>query len=201
LDVTRGYNVDKRRIYASGFGNGCSMAIRLAMEADDLIAATACMSGVALVLPKADYRPVPHLSFIGPQDVHGPWVEWSAVADELKRGSPGKIEDMGKDTKARILMKDCAETEIQNWARWNGCDSAVEELEERRVHTKYHRACSNGAQVGVVKVEKGGHRLYKGADTSVDTTRLAWDFLSGFSNQLGPDAVAQIPEPNTGASR
>jgi polyhydroxybutyrate depolymerase len=40
------YKVDKNRIYASGFSNGASFVSRLTIEASDILAATAVVSGV-----------------------------------------------------------------------------------------------------------------------------------------------------------
>merc|ERR1712182_127921 len=127
----------------------------------------------------------------------GPWVEWAEISENLMRGIPGALEDNGKKTRARIVMKDCVGTEAQKWYTWNECDdhTLAETLrDDRRVLYTIKTNCTGNSSVSLLKVKKGGHRLYKGYDTSVDTTAIAWDFVKKFRNAEGPAAVAQIDD-------
>jgi polyhydroxybutyrate depolymerase len=73
-ELVRSWNVDPDRVYVTGFSNGASMTYRLAVEASDIVAAIAPVSGGFYGGP-ADTdpgyrprRPIPVLSVVGDQD-------------------------------------------------------------------------------------------------------------------------------------
>ena len=41
--------------------------------------------------------------------------------------------------------------------------------------------CENETEVTLVTIDGGGHVLYKGLETEINTTKLAWDFMKRFS--------------------
>jgi len=46
-----------------------------------------------------------------------------------------------------------------------------------------YKNCDKGTEVSLVTVDEGGHILYKGEGTDIDTTRLAWDFMKRFTRE------------------
>jgi polyhydroxybutyrate depolymerase len=149
------YNIDLGRVYATGLSNGCSMAFRLANEASDLIAAVACMSQYMLVPPEPDYTPVSMM------EIHGT-ADWAcAYQPDFFQGA---IENFNS------LME------------MNGCfgDYTEKRLSDFGYSWTYTN-CDNSTEISLVTIEGGGHVLYRGAETELNTTRIAWEFMKRFS--------------------
>ena len=148
------YNIDQDRIYATGLSNGCSMAFRLANEASDLIAAVACMSQYMLVPPDPDYTPVSMMEIHGTSD-------WEcAYQPDFFQGAVANFNN----------LKDM-----------NGCFGTF--TEKRLSDFGYswtYTNCNNSTEISLVTIEGGGHILYKGSETELNTTRIAWEFMRRF---------------------
>ncbi|KXK14629.1 MAG: phospholipase/carboxylesterase [Chloroflexi bacterium OLB14] len=67
------YNIDSKRIYATGFSNGGIMSYRLACEASDLFAAIAPVSGTQNFEACKPSEPVSLIHFHGTDDTHLPY--------------------------------------------------------------------------------------------------------------------------------
>ena len=152
--LTARHNIDRRRIYVTGLSNGAAMAQRLANEASDLIAATACFS-LHLLVPEADdYSPVPIMMLYGTEDtdIYDPddFITAQENFDKWK------------------TMNRCAGVSVETW---RDGESAAQTFQD----------CDNNTEVSLVTIQGGGHILYPGQQTDVDTTRLAWDFLKRFA--------------------
>ncbi len=73
-DLARQFNVDPKRVYATGYSNGAIMCYRLACELSDRIAAIAPVSG-PMEMPKCNpSRPVSIMHFHGTQDQYAPFA-------------------------------------------------------------------------------------------------------------------------------
>src|SRR5262249_11253544 len=72
-DLERQYQVDPRRIYATGFSNGAMMSYRLGCELSERIAAIAPVSGDLGVDGPVPKRPVPIIHFHGLKDENSPY--------------------------------------------------------------------------------------------------------------------------------
>jgi polyhydroxybutyrate depolymerase len=153
--VSKSQQVDPKRIYVTGLSNGSAMSQRLANEASDLIAATASMSLYLLVEPDPGYSPIPVMEIHGTDD---------RVVPYEPRNFPGAMPN------------------FETWKTMNGCsgDSVVSWQSGDSVARTYTE-CAHGSEVTQVTVAGGGHATYKGMQTDIDTSRLAWDFLSRFS--------------------
>ncbi len=66
------FKVDERRIYASGFSNGASMAFRVARELSGVIAAAAPVAGADWLQDTKPERPVPLIKITGTADPLNP---------------------------------------------------------------------------------------------------------------------------------
>ncbi len=155
LKVASEQNVDLKRVYLTGLSNGCAMAQRFSVEASDLVAATACVSLHLLTKPSEDFLPTPVMMFYGTED-------------------RDIYEPTGDDIPS-------AKENFMNWAILNGClDPAVDEALEG-ITVKAYKNCDAGSEVVMVTIKNGGHELYEGAHTDINTTELAWNFLRKFS--------------------
>lgn len=149
--------IDVTRIYVSGFSNGCAMAQRLAVEASDLITAVACMSLSLLVSVDKDYNynaSVPVMVLMG---------EFDELYDD-----PTYVGAINN---------------FNIWKRLNNCSDDY----SRNVKVGYvidtYQYCENDSEISLVTVV-GNHTLYSGYDTDVDTTKLAWEFMSRFQKDF-----------------
>ncbi|MEL7155554.1 MAG: PHB depolymerase family esterase [Actinomycetota bacterium] len=151
-EVSARHPVDPARVYATGLSNGCAMAQRLAADASDLVAAVGCMALYLLDEPDPGYQPVPVMELHGTDD---------------------RVVGYGTGPESG------AEANFEAWAEHNGCSGSPVVEEGDGFQTTVHQAC-DGADVALVTVIGGGHALYQGMETSVDTSRLAWDFMRQF---------------------
>lgn len=147
--------VDPDRVYVTGLSNGCAMSQRFATEASDLVAAAACMAMVRLVETPAEYTSVPFMALHGTNDTVVPYDGDDFIS---------------------------AQANIEAWRDDNGCTGdAVTTWSEGEHAAETWTECANGTEVALVTIQDGGHVLYSGKGTDVDTTQVAWDFMSRFA--------------------
>ncbi len=117
--------IDESRVYAAGFSNGGAMALLLACELPDRIAAVASVAGAVLEPGcNGDTPPVPTIAFHGLDDTVVPYAGSASTAG----GFPPVLEVMA----ARAAVNDCTgeptvETVTPTVERrsWNGCTAPV----------------------------------------------------------------------------
>ena len=175
LDELMGsYNVDTRRIYATGISNGAVMAYRLASELSDRIAAIAPVSGSMGTEISHPNRPMPILHFHGTMDEYVPFL-----------GGKGKKSITGTDFWP-------VDQSIRSWVKSNGCDETPKiELssksgDELTVTRKTYALGNDGSEVVLVVIEGGGHTwpgvrspavtLGKSA-LNISANTLMWEFF------------------------
>eukprot|EP00546_Thalassionema_frauenfeldii_P011374 CAMPEP_0178919604 /NCGR_PEP_ID=MMETSP0786-20121207/14530_1 /TAXON_ID=186022 /ORGANISM="Thalassionema frauenfeldii, Strain CCMP 1798" /LENGTH=304 /DNA_ID=CAMNT_0020593555 /DNA_START=162 /DNA_END=1076 /DNA_ORIENTATION=+ len=168
--------IDRSRIYLAGHSNGCMMAQRMAAETKGLIAAVACHAGVvvmddtlvnnssSLAFASPNFQPVPIMIIFGDTDDAVPY----------DGGGPDNFRG--------------ALDNLDLWSDANGCQ--VAEIEDKGLYARHmHYACTNDANVEMIQVYGVGHFPYKDAKnffqegTSVDTTAIAWEFVSQYTMQ------------------
>ncbi|MHC4266768.1 MAG: PHB depolymerase family esterase [Planctomycetota bacterium] len=152
--VSAQYDIDTNRIYVTGLSNGASMAQRLANEASDMIAAAAGVS-LHLLVPKADdYTPVSVIMLYGNKD--------------LDIYNPEEFVTAKENFNKWKTMNDCKGSYVETWK--NG-DSVAWTYQD----------CGDDTEVTIVTIDGGGHVLYQGQQTDIDTTRMAWEFMKRFT--------------------
>lgn len=152
--VSSQYNIDSKKIYVTGLSNGCSMTQRLANEASDVITAAACMSLHLLVPKDPDYNPISVMTIMG-------------TNDDLYNSSEGMSG---------------AEENLEKWKTMNNCTGTYEVTWSSGNSVAWtYLDCENDTEVSLVTIDGGGHTLYKGVETEINTTKLAWDFLKRFN--------------------
>jgi polyhydroxybutyrate depolymerase len=174
-ELGRTFQVDARRVYATGLSNGAVMVYRLASELSDRIAAVAPVAGTMGTETCRPTRPVPILHFHGTNDEFIPF-----------EGGKGVKSLSGPDYYS-------VDYSIRSWAKANECyeEPATEELPERvrdgtRVVKKTYGGGKDGAEVVLVVIEGGGHtwpgrplpaRLLGKTTANVSANDLMWEFF------------------------
>jgi polyhydroxybutyrate depolymerase len=156
------YNIDPRRIYATGISNGGGMANRLACDVADLIAAIGPVSGAYNFWQACTpSRPIPVIAF------HG-------LADQIAPFEGAEHEN--------ILPP--IESWAAAWAERNGCDPEPTEIVEVETVTREAWTnCEQGADVVLYRIDGMGH-YWPGSDLlpefgtqAISATDIMWDFF------------------------
>ena len=146
----------------AGHSNGCMAAIATATLHSDMVAAVGCHAGTALAAFPDSYKPTPMWL------VHG--MEDDTVSFD------GDDFFLGQMSIHSLI------------AQANGCKEYNEnQIGDGVLHTS--TSCDNGANVTLLSLTGVGHTPYSHL-IGVDTTQLAWDFVSSFSLTDTPILVA-----------
>ncbi len=75
-----------------------------------------------------------------------------------------------------------ARENFDKWKEMNRCAGPEEETWRSGNSAAWTcRNSDNGTEVTMVTIDGGGHILYKGEDTEINTTRMAWEFMKRFT--------------------
>jgi len=140
-DLIARFNVDRRRVYVTGFSNGASMAFRLGVELGNRIAAIAPVSGYMwLKRPKLDH-PVPLLYIIGSGD---PLVPLDGGRVKLPWG--------------KVEQRPPARESVETWVEMLDCPRRGKSVGDREgVKIKTYGPGKSGSEVVFYVVEDMGH--------------------------------------------
>jgi len=167
--MSSNYNIDKTRLYTTGFSNGAFMTERLLCEASDLFVAGASVSGVVVLLPgnsggltacdqkySANNYSSTLLHIHGNLDVVVPWT-----GDALL-GFPE------------------VPTDFSRWAQRVGCMGApVNTFTNGPYSNQIYQNCNDGTQMQLVKHELGLHAWP--SDKYFDTATYICQFILPFN--------------------
>lgn len=143
-DLENKFNVDTKRIYATGHSNGAQFTYRLGCELSERIAAIAPHSGLDSFKNCSPSRKVPVIHFHGTED---PIATYAG-------GSCG--------TKGEEWQCTGAEEYLKEWAVRNGCDLKTETVYQNGDATcKEYQNCD--ADVELCTIEGAGHTWSGGA--------------------------------------
>lgn len=179
--------VDTLRIYMSGHANGCLLAHAMAAYHSDLVAAVACMAGMSITAIPQSYDPVPTWTIAG-------------ALDEIMPPGGARTQDNhmlfpGHQLGFEYLSEAHACTNVYNNS------TSVPDMDlpdyplQGTLHVQTSFGCLDGAVVQHHTLVTAGHLLYKGtseiypeygADTTVDTTGIAWNFMTSFKSRREP---------------
>ena len=161
-DLIARFNVDRRRIYATGFSNGASMTFRVGIELSARIAAIAPFAGALWIKqPKLD-RPVSLYYITGDADPLNPF-EGGVPKFATGAGSQGMAS----------LAKPAVREQVATWARLVGCQVEPKPAPAPSgVTTLIYSECRNDTEVLFTVIKDHGH-VWPGG------TNLLPEFLVG----------------------
>lgn len=161
-ELTSRYEIDAKRIYATGISNGAGMANRVACDMAEEIAAIATVAGAySRWWDCSPSRPVAVLAFHGLEDRIVPYEgsEHGRFVPAIREWAAG-------------------------WAELNGCEDGVSETDlSPGVRRREWLGCDGSAAVVLITLDDHGHswpgsdRLPRITSQSVDATHLMWDFF------------------------
>jgi polyhydroxybutyrate depolymerase len=171
-DLSRRFKVDKRRIYATGFSNGASMAFQVGRRLSRKFAAIAPVAGSDWSMQTMIDRPIPVLYITGTADPLNPFA-----------GGPIRIgsKTYGKKPPVREL--------IDNWVRLLGCPAGSRVVYEKDdVRGIAYGPCEQGSELVFYTIDKMGHtwpggknrlpeRLVGKSSNSIRATDVIWRFF------------------------
>jgi len=168
-------NVDKSRVYVTGFSNGGIFVQRLACELADKITAMASVSGTMAANISEQCqpaRPIPVMLFMGTSDPSVPF-------------EGGEVDgNQGIDLSA-------VET-IQQWVIHNGCSSTPTVTQApsaindgTAIFRTQYSSCKDNADVVLYTIEDGVHTWPGGSESAqtaqandnLDASQVIWDFF------------------------
>lgn len=160
------YQVDRSRVYVSGFSQGGGMAVYAGFTDPDVFAAVAPVSSVGSGAPTPK-RPIPiHLTF-GTKDLYTPATFMASVAGWIKFDS-------------------CAANPaiIRPYPASNA-NSAVTRLT--------YGNCAQGTEIVVDSIKDGGHEWPNNTATKVSTSEEVWGFFKRFTLDRATTSLRAMP--------
>ncbi len=161
-------NLDRNRIYATGFSNGAILVYRLACEMSDQIAAIGPVSATQALEDMLACQPsrlVPVIHFHGTDDEPNPYNGGT---------TPGGVQF--------ISVND----QISFWVATNGCPIEAQQVVSGNIIHDVYAPCQAGSSVELYTVTGGKHawpggeavNLRMGEPTiEISATSLMWDFF------------------------
>jgi poly(3-hydroxybutyrate) depolymerase len=148
------YQVDRNRVYVSGFSQGGGEAVYAAFSYPDVYAAVAPVSSVGSGAPTPK-RPIPILLTFGTNDLYTPATFMASVASWLKIDS-------------------CATTPVvvRPYPATNA-KSVVTRLT--------YGKCAQGTEIVVDSIQGGGHEWPNNTATKVNNAEEVWAFFKNFT--------------------
>lgn len=172
-NITQQYNIDQKRIFATGMSNGGLMAYRLACELPQTFRAIAAVAGTDNTSDCKPAQPVSVLHIHAKNDDH-----------VLFNGGAGK-EAFGDRTK--ITEFTSVPATIAKWVKLNSCaTSPKRSLEKSQAYCETYSNCSSGTEVQLCVTETGRHswpggkKIRRGKEspsTAISATDVIWDFF------------------------
>ena len=144
-DLKTHFNLDDKRIHATGFSNGASMTYRVAYELSDTIASAAPVSGALWLEGQGPKRPVPILYITGDSDPLNP----------LEGGYPRLLiggRALGGRKKPPVMGQ------LEKWADWLSCANTGRVVSDQNgVKKTVWGGCAENSEVIYYVVQGMGH--------------------------------------------
>ncbi len=163
-DIQSRFNVDSKKIFATGMSNGGMMSYRLACEMSDTFAAIASVAGTDNYDACQPYQPISIMHIHAKDDGH-----------VLFNGGAGKeaFNDLSKVTDFTSVPET-----ISRWVKRNSCSDAPKRvMEEQGVYCDVYSGCEDGVQVKLCVTETGGHS-WPGGETPRKKAAVPTDVIS-----------------------
>jgi polyhydroxybutyrate depolymerase len=169
-EIETKYNIDPKRIYATGLSNGAIMSQRLACDASDLFAAIAPVAGTLNYLRCNPSQPVSVIEFHGTDDGH---IGYNGGA------GPNSLVD--------VPFKSVKES-IDFWLKADQCSQTPQTESFSDIKHDTYSNCANGTAVELYTIIGGKHAwpggggpAWPGGDEltqTISATKIIWDFFT-----------------------
>jgi len=161
-DVLGKVNIDRSRIYSSGFSGGARITSRLACELSDVLAAAAPVAGLQYPDDCAQARAIPIITFHAEDDQSNQY---------RVSGNSRPYWRMG------------VETALDKWRQANGCSLQNNDTSLSEVVSLYTWTdCTGPAEIHFYHADTGGHSWPgssgRGANQDINASELIWQFFS-----------------------
>ncbi len=178
--IARDYNVDRKRVFATGISNGGFMSQRLACDLAGKITAIAAVAATMGRDLSAHCKPSQPVSVLIIQGTEDPLVPYEGGRVQVRGGG------------AIISAPDA----VQKWVELNGCKAQplVADLPDKaadgtRTRRETHSGCRQRTEVVFLRVEGGGHTWPGGVpylperrigrtSRDFDATEVIWEFFA-----------------------
>lgn len=169
-DIQSKYNIDVKRIFATGLSNGAIFSYRLACDAADLFAAVAPVAGTQNYLRCNPSEPVSVIHFHGTDDSH---VGYDGGA------GPDSLVDVPFES---------VQDSIHFWQKVDQCGTNPQTESFEDIEHDAYSNCANGTAVELYTIISGKHAwpggngpAWPGGDDptqSISATKIIWDFFA-----------------------
>jgi polyhydroxybutyrate depolymerase len=175
-DLKQRFNVDGRRIYATGFSNGASMSFRIARELSRVIAAVAPVAGADWLARRRPDRAVPLLYITGTADPLNPFKGGEIHIGSKSYGEKPPVQEM-----------------IARWVKLHGCREEPRLVYDKEGAKGVAYDCVDGAgAVALYTIDGHGHHWPGGRSVlpermagkntaKLEATELIWKFFNARS--------------------
>lgn len=164
------YNIDPKRIYATGLSNGGIMSYRLACDAADIFAAIGPVAGTQNYIRCEPSEPVSVIHFHGTDDTHLPYGGGS-----------------GDDSIAGVVFKSVDET-MDFWLTFNLCNPTPTTETFDDIQHETYSGCANEIKVELYTI-LGGKHAWPGSDgpagpagdeptQTISASEIMWEFFA-----------------------
>ncbi|MCK4554808.1 hypothetical protein KAU19_07710, partial [Candidatus Parcubacteria bacterium] len=152
--LKKDFNVDEKRIFATGFSNGAQMSYRLACEMSDKIAAIAPGGSMGTFEYCNLTRPVSVFAFGGTEDICTPYG-----GGEICGGCFSDFwNNIGLPVKYEYYRCDAVEEHIDKWKKMNNCTEEKKIIyREKNTTCISYANCQEKAEIVLCTIEGGGH--------------------------------------------
>jgi len=179
-------NVDRSRVYVTGISNGAHMAMCLARELSDKIAAVA---PVAYSMPEkfaslpVSTKPISVLVMTGTKDPLVPW-EGGKTPDLFRTRMLGPVLSVPETVKVLVAHDQCSSTPTITW------EPDRDPRDRTRVRREVYANGKEGTEVILYAIEGGGHTWPGGWQylpkiiigktcKDIDANEVIWNFFKG----------------------
>ncbi len=160
-EIINEYNIDTKRMYVAGSSNGAFMALQLACQLNNRVAAAAAVKGYMLAGQIEDCNATRPIAIIQMHGTEDPLVRYENVDNTIQ------FWVNFNQTNTTAVTTNLPDTDPDN---------------ENNVVSYLYQSGTNGVEVKHLQVIGGSHHWFgePGTNYDISASREAWDFLSRF---------------------
>jgi polyhydroxybutyrate depolymerase len=159
------FNIDKKRIFVAGYSNGAMMAMKLACEISDRVAAIATIASTQAIPDCHLARPVPMIHFHGTKDnchYYNGGMCGGCFAD--------LFHSIGLPLKKDEYACGSAQSDIDNWRIQNNCSNESEIVFQKgSTQCVSYDQCKGNGEVEFCTMNGAGHIWPGGKSYAIDS--------------------------------